>query len=1070
MPILRFVTLADVAHLLPVDGPMAELLSSEPDAWADATVAWVTGDVHWSELSLDTPLQAGGAMRALAQATSGAKGPPPGGVRLILIEGNLQIDGALTSSDTHGSSHLVVLGSVQVAHAVVGGQLLHVQGALQVHGLLWGDGEPGELRVNGGLSARVALFTEAYALHLAGGEDVEFLLDEVRGVPSLVEFSSEAAGLVFAPGFFNGIDDGEGGLAELFDRDRVVAAVRSGESPVRSSSDIHNDLPLASDLFADEAISVANILAAVNSDALAPEEHHVRDWFGQTHFSLCRRHVDGDGNPHDDRVYMTVWKTWDFYMGVVQEPAPPTRRPGRVAGKLQRPAPVVPAVPVAERLSVLYRPYDDGVAGDWRGLDEAADPEAHEACTQAWRGVIDYVRRAVGQSRAGYPLYRRLKAEITTKRIERFTQLPVFTEEYNDWWDADKRGTWFDDVWVGARQPGMHEGEFWCRALDVSWENGEDAPGDAEHDAHGAYQIDIDRPGEGREPVEFTYSQRQSENRPPLPCGAADHIARLLRLYGMVEAPLLQAYAEQLAEQAQERAAQAEARRIEAAVHLLATQPLAHGLPDEAVFPPELLALSEEWQAGGQAYVAAIRAYQLAEQAAAAAAEAAGYQAPGWDNDEGAGRNGPNDTLPDDPRKASAATVLQLARVVNRHADEALTERFRQRFAFAPDAYVHLAADQGPSIGPVFWLPDGDGVVARIGAEHSDDARWVRLQGPALTPLPALKGLGRSHDGRCFALSDGTHITTHQGFGGPQIAQLPLPQGNEGLPASLGLAAGELGQRCDEVIPFNDGQRALLRNPTGVYLLTPAGVQRIHPQEFDEDGPYSWPKNQMQEVGESDDDDDNEDENGDGDDDGDGGEDERENTGPRQLALCMLHMALSPDERHIALGDQDSRHILLDAQGKVLRALFTDDYPHHTRFSHDSALLWANSCHFYNGCTVASRVDDAQDSEGTLIDSEWRVYASATLPGMVIVGDAHGYLHARDDAGKALWRHHIGSTISAVEVSPDGSLLLVGSYGGYLVLLQRSETEMDRYSIGNSPYVELRRWIFWDAEAAPLRW
>jgi len=29
---------------------------------------------------------------------------------------------------------------------------------------------------------------------------------------------------------------------------------------------------------------------------------------------------------------------------------------------------------------------------------------------------------------------------------------------------------------------------------------------------------------------------------------------------------------------------------------------------------------------------------------------------------------------------------------------------------------------------------------------------------------------------------------------------------------------------------------------------------------------------------------------------------------------------------------------------------------------------------------------------------------------------------------------------------------------------------MDPYSIGTSPYVETRRWIFWTDEAGPVRW
>jgi hypothetical protein len=1030
MPSLRFAPLADVAHLLPADCSIAEQLRSRPEDFTDETVAWATGDVQWPALHLDTPLSAGSALRALAQAQPDAPALPRSAPCMVLIEGNLRIDGALTSSNAYGSAHLVVLGSAHVRHAVVGGQLLCVQGTLAVDELLWGHGHQGELRVNGGLTARVALFTDGYAVHIAGGEQVEFLLDEARGVPSLAEFSAEAAGLVFTPLFFDGIDDGEDGIGDLLHRGRVVAAVRAGDSPVRASSDIHALLPLATDLFADEAISMANILAAVNSPVVTHKEKKASGWFGQTDFSLCRRHVDGDGDQRDDNVFITVWKTWDFYLSVEHEPVRKGLLARLVSAVLRKP------IPFTEVPTLLYRDYTDGTANGWKVLDDAADQEVHQAAARAWRGVLDYLRRAVGQSRAGYPLYHKLQAEITPRRIERFTSLPYFTEEYNDWWDSDKNGTWQGDVWVGARQPCLHDGEPWGRALKLSWENGEDAPGDDSDDAYGVYQMDIDEARAGPPLVEFRYAQRQSETKALLPRGAVDHMARLLRLVALVEAHLQGAHD-------QEQARLAEERRIEASVRLLATPPLAADLPDTAVFPAELVQLSEQWQAGGAGYVAAVRAHQAAMEAAPDSDEADG-------EDDGDG----DDKLPDDPRKASAATVLQLARVVNRHPDEGLAMRFRQRFAFAPDAFVRTAAKVGQFIGPVFALADGR-TIARIGPVYSDSAHWVQLQGVVHTPLPHLKGLGRSMDGRCFAQSDGRHITTHQGFGGPQIAQLPLPRGNEGIPAWMKLVPGALGQQCDEIIPFNDGQRVLLRNPTGVYLITATGgVQRLHPhgledepQDADEDdgGPYTWPKNHQDAA------------------DGE--------PGGSLLSMDMLHMALSPDERHIAVGDQDSAHVLLDAEGRLLRGLEPQSsYPHHARFSHDSTRLWFNSCHLYNGITTATRVDDAADTEGTVANAQWRVYASATLPGLVVMGDASGYIYAMDDEGRVRWRHHVGSTISAIEASADGSTLLVGSYGGYLAMLQHTETGPDPYSIGTSPCTEVRRWIFWSTEEAPLRW
>ena len=1023
MPTAQLCSLAEVASLIPADCWMAERLAHDPATLADETVLRITGDVQVPELHLDAPLASGSPLRALLD--SGAPGTTPKRPPfLVLIEGHLHIDGALTCDDTDGATHLIVRGNARMHNAVVGGQLLYVQGALQVDDLLWGDYNHGELIVRDGVTARVAVFTDEYTVNLAGPEQVEFLMDEVRSVPHLAEFTNEIAAIVFLPEFHDGIDDGEGGISSMLSRPRVVAAVRAGDTATRSSADIRALVPMEMGLFADEAISLRNILAAVHTPVIGPKEHTATGWFQQTDFSLCQRHVDADGDQRDDNVFITVWKTWDFYLSVSHAPEAQGLL-SRVASALRfRKAPTHP------QLTLLHRPYQDGEPGEWLPLAPDTAPEAWLACTQAWRGVLDYLRRAVGQHRARYPLYQQLLAELTAERIEAFTSLPVFTERYNDWWNCDNNGWWEGDVWVGARQPCVHEGEPWGRALKLSWENGDEAPGDDDDNAHGVYQINLEAVLDGPAVVEFTYAQRQSDARTTLPRSAADHIARLRRFAHAVESRVR-------AQHEQDQARYAEAQRIAAAVHLLATPPLAPDLPDAAVFPVELMTLSDQWQAQGQGYVAAIRAHQLA-------LDAADVRQGVDDTEEESEDSDP----PSDPRKAAAATVLQLARVVTTYADADLADRFRLRFAFAPDAFVQRAAQAGRFIGPVFALNDGR-VLARIGAPYDDTAHWVALQSLQHTPLPALQGLGRSHDRRCFAHSDGQHITTHHGFDGPLIARFALPQGNEAVPHHVEVSPGPLGQRCDQLIPFNDGQRVLLRNPTGIYLLSAHGVQRLHPHAFDEDGPYTWPKNQQDESV-----------NG---------------TEVTMLALDMLHMALSPDERHIAMGDQDSAHILLDAQGKVLAEYDTlSSYPHHATFSHDGARMFANSCHLYWGSTRSVPIGGAPHSatgeDALVLDDRCRVYASATLPNMVVLGDADGYLHAISDDGHPLWRHHIGSTISAVEMSPDGSTLWAASYGGYLVRLERLETGMDPYCIGTSPYAEVRRWIFWKDEDGPLQW
>ncbi len=590
MPPARLCPLADVADQIPPGCWLAERLACAPAELATKTVLYIAGDLSLPDLHLNAPLAPHSALRTMLPGLGdlgqraqphgeGAQGFVPASPFLVLVAGPLRIDGALTSdpsSDTTApATHLMVLGDAHVHNAVLSGQHTHIQGALRVDDLLWGDSPHNDndnkkpantdsaLRVAGGLQARVALFTGNYRPHIGGVEQVEFLMDEVRGVPHRAEFSSEIMGAVFAPALHEGVHDGENGLASMLSRSRVVAAVRAGGSAACSSANIHAAQPLAHDLCAGDAITAQNILAVVHSPVIAHKEHKAAGWFGQTDFALCQRHVDEEGDRRDDSVYITVWKTWDFYLAAEREPA--ARGPlQKLIALLGRKAP-----PASPQLTLIYRRYTNGQAGDWQalvppaarqdeqgpakhlaqkgvpGMEAGTDAmdtgqawqawQAWQACQQAWRGVLDYVRKATGQHRARYPLYQRLHGELTAAAVEEFTSLPVFTERYNNWWDSDHNGWWEGEVWVGARQPCMHKGEPWGRALKLSWKNGDEAPGDDPDDAHSAYQLDVDEARDGPPVVVFSYTQRQSEPRTALPRAAADHMARLLRLYGALQ-------------------------------------------------------------------------------------------------------------------------------------------------------------------------------------------------------------------------------------------------------------------------------------------------------------------------------------------------------------------------------------------------------------------------------------------------------------------------------------------------------------------------------------------------------
>ncbi|GKS97227.1 hypothetical protein [Acidovorax sp. SUPP2825] len=506
--------LADASLVCCVEGPL-----SLPELAWDGTAPWPPGT--WAD--------------AFA-LPAGAPAPA-----LLLVQGDLHVAGAVTApAPGMAAPALVVCGHAHWGHAVLEGMPVVITGDLQVDGLLWGGGaDPAEagatgpgLEVGGSLGAQVALFTGGYGLRTGGEDRVAYPFGAPFGGHDLAAFSAEPLAAVFDPACLHGLAVGEDGrLGALPDRAAVRAALQAGRPVLRSPDAIAADLASDTALCPGGAMHANHLRQLLRSRLLDAAHKKATGWFGQTDFLLCRQHVDDEGDTYGDGLFMTVWKTWDFHLSIDDG----TARQGwwqRMTARLRAP----PPPPRSDGLAVMHRRYAAGVPGPWEPLAEDGDPAALQACLRAWHGVLDHARRAAAQSRAGHPVWRRLEAALSPARIEALAQLPVFTEQYNDWWGTERNGWWEGDVWVGVRQPCMHQGEPWGLALKLSWRNGTEAPGDAPDDAHAAYQLEIEAAAPGAPPVvRITCAQRQSDPRHPLPRHAVDHAARLLRWFTVLE-------------------------------------------------------------------------------------------------------------------------------------------------------------------------------------------------------------------------------------------------------------------------------------------------------------------------------------------------------------------------------------------------------------------------------------------------------------------------------------------------------------------------------------------------------
>ncbi|MFJ4345638.1 hypothetical protein [Pseudomonas sp. NPDC089401] len=431
----------------------------------------------------------------------------------------------------------------------------------------------------------------------------------------------------------------------------------------------------------------------------------------------------------------------------------------------------------------------------------------------------------------------------------------------------------------------------------------------------------------------------------------------------------------------------------------------------------------QQWQQAVTAYAQAINRY------------VAQGQAQGWDDLE-------------EPQPAATEHLLgawQAAlEAINRPGvDEHQRQAFRDAWPPAHLPLVPLLDAHGQGISSVLLLNDGS-LLARIGMPH-EKGQVVRIGEHGVTPVIGIEHFGRCPQRRYFALANAEGVRVTDGWGGPQVARLQWPTGLEGLPKGYPFEPFDLPPTPTALVPFPDGQRVLLVSAEGIFLLAAGGATRLLPRQAQV----------LEELAAGSDPDD------------------------IALGLSMEHGAVSPDGRLIALGEQSSRHLVLDDQlERVAEIGPGGEYPHFALFNRAGDQLIVNACHFYNGGTLGVRVADlpgldtgfySEDPRTPLLQDGARVYAGVAADGGYIVGDAYGYLRAFGEDGQEHWQHFLGSTISAMDLSADGRTLVAASHAGFISVIALGSGRPE-WQIGTGPHGEVRRWLFWKGWDKALAW
>jgi photosystem II stability/assembly factor-like uncharacterized protein len=334
----------------------------------------------------------------------------------------------------------------------------------------------------------------------------------------------------------------------------------------------------------------------------------------------------------------------------------------------------------------------------------------------------------------------------------------------------------------------------------------------------------------------------------------------------------------------------------------------------------------------------------------------------------------------------------------------------RKARALFPPAYEPFDYDGlGQGIQALAYLRDGRRV-ARIGVEVFE------LQHDKIVKLPDVWWFGQSHDRRWVAKGIDDRIDIHDGWDGPRVRTMTVTSspGNRDSCREINSATVAPG-----------GEAVLIAGDEGIYWVTERGAKRLLPDEPSDN--VSYP-----------------------------------------------HAALSPNGRFVALGTQDTSHIVIDRKtGRRHTFDPMSSYPHFAAFHHDRPEVVLNSCHaLYGSGTMVVDLDAmvaGKKEPARPLDRRAWVYCAGSTSFGYLLGDRSGYLWAFDHDGEQQWYAFLGSTMTALDMSPDRTKLIAGSFAGIIVELDLGAKTPDPRLLTDGPVTDLARWVFWQ-DHPPLIW
>jgi WD40 repeat protein len=426
----------------------------------------------------------------------------------------------------------------------------------------------------------------------------------------------------------------------------------------------------------------------------------------------------------------------------------------------------------------------------------------------------------------------------------------------------------------------------------------------------------------------------------------------------------------------------------------------------------------------------------------------------------------PETPCPEETRKEMSEYVME--QIVEHNKEGKYTEL---RQLFPPDNDPMDWEGVAESVIQVAVLPD-DRLVVTV--RNNEGQRVYIINNNDFTLLKDIFLFGKSADKKFFAKVTVNEITITEGWDGPVVKTLHPPKDYDAAfkernpDIQDGLSKLDFGGfGIEQVVVFPSGQRIALASEKGIFIIDEKGSQFIQTENDDRI-------------------------------------DEEEHT----FRFSYPHVAISPDEKYLAVGTQSSSHYVMEEKDGVWIKTATVEprasYPNYAVFNYkiadledvnDGPQLLLCSCHFSRSASIALPIKnitpdfkasgyDADDTLNYVDDKKWVFTAGYNSWGYAL-GCNDGYIWFKTFDGAQVGYLHVGGTVMDMDFNADRTKMIVASYSGQVIIFDcstlftdnqlfrmadnRKEKRLDEYAITNSCYVDIKRYLFWH-KTPPLVW